>query len=181
MRDIRRLPIFSSIPASFVSIVALTLGTACSAPTFDEPKSGINAVQLGAEMSGYRFDPATIDSAYVVGDILHLHLSYGGCGTHAVALLQTGPFMESFPVQVPLSLAHDANGEACRMWCDRRNDSISRRSRSRIARRTERRYDSPAGPRSWRDTRSHGGTLRVSLRREGDTGRMWDAWRRLPV
>lgn len=152
MRDIRRLPIFSSIPTSFVSVVALALGTACSAPTFDEPKSGVSAVQLGAEMSGYRFDPATIDSAHVVGDILHLHLSYGGCGTHAVALLQTGPFMESFPVQVPLSLAHDANGEACRMLV-----------------RSQERFDLTALKESYRKAYGSGGTILLQVRAPGAT------------
>lgn len=148
MRDPWRLPTL----ASCVSLVALALSAACSAPTFDEPKTGINAVQIGGEMSGYRFDPATIDSAYVVGDILHLHLSYGGCGTHAVALLQTGPFMESFPVQVLLSLAHDARGEACRMLV-----------------RSQERFDLTALKESYRTAYRSSGTILLRVRAPGPT------------
>lgn len=62
-----------------------------------------------------RLDRADIVSGEIVGDRLHLSVRFGGgCAEHDFALLHSGVFMESHPVQTRLQLAHDAHGDPCR-------------------------------------------------------------------
>ena len=43
-----------------------------------------------------------------------IDVSYsGGCETHAFTLVAEERFLESFPVQLRVSLAHNANGDTC--------------------------------------------------------------------
>ena len=90
--------------ALFFLLLATVLAPSCKSP-----------VDVTASTSTYRYDPAVIDSASIQGSVLVLHLSHGGgCGNHEFALLSSGTFLESNPVQVPMALAHDANGDLCR-------------------------------------------------------------------
>ena len=52
-----------------------------------------------------------------VGDILTVTVSYsGGCEAHQFTLVASNVFLESYPVQLGASLAHDANGDSCERW-----------------------------------------------------------------
>jgi hypothetical protein len=63
----------------------------------------------------WRHDPHEVTAVRVDGDRLHVDVQYaGGCATHQFALLVSPVFMESYPVQMSGSLAHDANGDRCR-------------------------------------------------------------------
>ena len=62
-------------------------------------------------------DDYVLDAAAIAGDALTLNVSYGGgCATHRFTLVASETFMESFPVQLAVLLAHDANGDACEAW-----------------------------------------------------------------
>ena len=59
-------------------------------------------------------DDYVLNSAAITGDTLRLNVSYGGgCETHQFTLVTSGVFMESFPVQLAVSIAHNANGDPC--------------------------------------------------------------------
>ncbi|HEX6314809.1 MAG TPA: hypothetical protein VFZ73_08120 [Gemmatimonadaceae bacterium] len=59
-------------------------------------------------------DPVTIKQAAVKGDSLELVVNYaGGCRTHSFLLLSDAAWMESYPVQVGVRLAHDAEADSC--------------------------------------------------------------------
>lgn len=65
-------------------------------------------------------DPVTIREATVKGDSLELVVNYaGGCRTHAFLLLSDAAWMESYPVQVGVRLAHDAEADPCRALLSR--------------------------------------------------------------
>jgi hypothetical protein len=65
-------------------------------------------------------DPVTIHSAQVRGDSLELSVSFGGgCRDHAFALLANAAWMESYPVQTGVQLAHDANDDTCKALLSR--------------------------------------------------------------
>ena len=40
----------------------------------------------------------------------------GGCEDHQLTLVVSETFLESFPVQLHTSLAHNANGDPCQAW-----------------------------------------------------------------
>jgi len=62
-------------------------------------------------------DPFVLNDAGIAGDTLSLDLSYaGGCARHEFTLVASELFRESDPVQLPLTLAHDANGDSCEAW-----------------------------------------------------------------
>ena len=62
-------------------------------------------------------DAYTINAAALRGDTLTLNVSYsGGCETHEFTLVAEERFLESFPVQQRVSLAHNANGDICEAW-----------------------------------------------------------------
>jgi len=59
--------------------------------------------------------PATITSAQVERQTLHLMVEYGGgCATHRFALVAGTELGESLPPYTVLRLAHDGNGDPCR-------------------------------------------------------------------
>ncbi len=59
-------------------------------------------------------DDYVLNSASITGDTLRLNVSYGGgCETHQFTLVTSGVFMESFPVQLAVSIAHNAKGDPC--------------------------------------------------------------------
>ena len=64
--------------------------------------------------SSYDFNSATI-----TGDTLTVSVSYGGgCETHEFVLLAEPAFMESFPVQLGVSIVHNANLDFCERWVE---------------------------------------------------------------
>lgn len=62
-------------------------------------------------------DDFQLDDAAVSGDTLSVTVSYsGGCEDHAFTLVASEAFQESDPVQLDITLAHEANDDACEMW-----------------------------------------------------------------
>ena len=80
----------------------------------DEIKTGavvINAVQE------WGIDEYVLNSATITDDTLEINVSYsGGCEKHQFTLVSPGEFLESFPVQLRVSLAHNANNDSCEAW-----------------------------------------------------------------
>ena len=102
----------------------------CARVHYENPKVVAAAVAVtpdGATSSGVRSgtvvvsnapgswgdDDYVLDAAAIAGDALTLNVLYGGeCATHRFTLVASETFMESFPVQLAVLLAHDANGDA---------------------------------------------------------------------
>ena len=62
-------------------------------------------------------DRYVLNAATITDDTLTINVSYGGgCKTHQFTLIASEAFLESFPVQLPISIAHNANGDLCRAW-----------------------------------------------------------------
>lgn len=80
------------------------------------PNSGA-LVFTNAPSDRYGTDAYVINSAAITGDTLEVSVSYsGGCEEHRFTLIVSESFLESHPVQLHISLAHDANGDACEAW-----------------------------------------------------------------
>jgi hypothetical protein len=64
--------------------------------------------------------PVTIVSAAVKGDTLELWANYGGgCRAQSFLLLSDAAWMESYPVQVGIRVARDAQGDNCKALLSR--------------------------------------------------------------
>ena len=75
------------------------------------------AVVFGFTTDAWGTDAYTINAATLQGDMLTINVSYGGgCETHVFTLVAEERFLESFPVQLRVSLAHNANGDTCEAW-----------------------------------------------------------------
>lgn len=73
-----------------------------------------------ADASYWPKDPVTIQEVTIRGDSLELAVTFGGgCRDHAFILLSDAAWMESYPVQVGVKLAHDANGDHCKALLSR--------------------------------------------------------------
>ena len=69
--------------------------------------------------AGDRFgtDEYTLNSATITDDTLNISVSYsGGCKDHQFTLVVSETFLESFPVQLHASIAHNANGDTCEAY-----------------------------------------------------------------
>ena len=74
----------------------------------------IGTVVFGFTATEWGTDEYVINAATLQGDTLSINVSYtGGCETHAFTLVAEEQFLESFPVQLRVSLAHNANGDTC--------------------------------------------------------------------
>jgi hypothetical protein len=101
--------------ASLPFCAALLLLAACGGRTPTQVVEGTPSVLLAAEAPGARMDRADILGAELAGDLLRIQVQHaGGCASHDFALLHTGVFVETLPVQTYLQLAHDAHGDVCR-------------------------------------------------------------------
>ena len=75
----------------------------------------IGTVAFGFTPDTWGTDAYTINAATLQGDTLTINVSYsGGCETHAFTLVAEQRFLESLPVQLHVSLAHNANGDTCK-------------------------------------------------------------------
>ena len=75
------------------------------------------AVFIGDAGDRFGTDDYTLNSATITDDTLNISLSYGGgCEDHQLTLVVSETFLESFPVQLHTSLAHNANGDPCQAW-----------------------------------------------------------------
>ena len=81
----------------------------------DIGKTNNTVIAASPEVSGT--DAYVINAATVEADTLRVNVSYsGGCETHAFTLVAEPMFLESFPVQQRVSIAHNANGDTCEAW-----------------------------------------------------------------
>ena len=77
----------------------------------------IDTVVFGFTADAWGTDEYVINAATLQADTLHINVSYsGGCETHEFTLVAEERFLESFPVQLRVSLAHNANGDTCEAW-----------------------------------------------------------------
>ncbi len=59
-------------------------------------------------------DDYVLHAAAITDDTLRLTVSYaGGCETHEFTLVTSGAFLESSPVRLAISVAHNANDDPC--------------------------------------------------------------------
>jgi hypothetical protein len=86
-----------------------------SAPALSDDGRG-QAVLSDADAEGrWPSDLLAIDQARVTGDTLVVAVSHGGgCADHSYQLVVSRIWMESFPVQVPARISHDAHGDRCK-------------------------------------------------------------------
>ncbi len=74
----------------------------------------IGAAVIAASTEAWGTDAYVINTATIEADTLRVNVSYtGGCETHAFTLVAEPMFLESFPVQLRVSLAHNANSDTC--------------------------------------------------------------------
>ena len=91
-------------------------------PTVDvgsEPdkKPVSESVFIGDAGGRFGTDRYVLNAATITDDTLTVNVSYGGgCRTHQFTLVASESFMESSPVQLHVSLAHNANNDLCRAW-----------------------------------------------------------------
>ena len=73
-----------------------------------------SAVIISDEVESFGVDEYVLNTAAITGDTLSVSVSFsGGCKEHHFTLVTNGMFLESDPVQLKLSLAHDANNDPC--------------------------------------------------------------------
>ena len=62
-------------------------------------------------------DEYALNNVTITGDTLRLNVSYaGGCKTHQFTLVTSGAFLELTPVQLVISIDHNANGDPCQAY-----------------------------------------------------------------
>ena len=77
----------------------------------------IGAVFIGDAEDRFGTDEYTLNSATITDDTLNISVSYsGGCEDHQFTLVVSDTFLESFPVQLHASIAHNANGDTCEAY-----------------------------------------------------------------
>ena len=81
----------------------------------DKIKMGTVVIADAAEEWGV--DEYVLNSVTIRDNTLEINVSYGGgCEKHQFTLVASGAFLESFPVQLSVSLAHNANNDPCEAW-----------------------------------------------------------------
>lgn len=81
----------------------------------DTPLTG--TVVIGEADDKFGNDDFALNSAVIVEDTLQISVSYsGGCKAHKFTLVASDQFLESFPVQLHVSLAHNAMGDTCEAY-----------------------------------------------------------------
>jgi hypothetical protein len=81
----------------------------------DAIKTG--TVVIADTVEEWGIDEYVLNSAMITDDRLELNVSYGGgCEKHQFTLVSTGVFLEPFPVQLRVDLAHNANNDSCEAW-----------------------------------------------------------------
>lgn len=75
------------------------------------------AVFIGDARDKFGTDAYTLNSATITDDTLNISVSYsGGCENHQFTLVVSDTFLESSPVQLHASIAHNANGDTCEAY-----------------------------------------------------------------
>ena len=102
------------------AIVLLVAGcNSSSEPSpVDLPSNALSAITHGQAVvtdSLWPADLISIDSVHIDGDTLIANVTHGGgCGTHDYKLVVGTAWMESFPVQAPARMSHDAHNDWCK-------------------------------------------------------------------
>ena len=108
-----------------LTLLTLLFGIGCDRMEMSSIEKDGADIEIGAEIGTVVFgsaeawgtDAYTINAATLQGDTLRVNVSYsGGCKTHAFTLVAEERFLESFPVQLRVSLAHNANSDTCEAW-----------------------------------------------------------------
>ena len=88
----------------------------------DDTKLFGNVVIVGPgvnEPDQWHNDAYQLDDATIAGDTLTISVSYGGgCEVHEFTLIASEAFMESDPVQLGISIVHNANLDFCERWVE---------------------------------------------------------------
>ena len=75
------------------------------------------AVFIGDAGDRFGTDEYALNSATITDDTLNISVSYsGGCEDHQFTLVVSDTFLESHPVQLQASIAHNANGDPCEAY-----------------------------------------------------------------
>ena len=75
------------------------------------------AVFIGDAKDKFGTDEYALNSATITDDTLNISVSYsGGCEEHQFTLVVSEGFLESFPVQLSVSIVHNANGDTCEAY-----------------------------------------------------------------
>lgn len=83
----------------------------------DKDETGLPGTDEVAVCEAEHLDGYDLDGLAVTGDDLEISVGYGGgCEEHTWQLCWGGTFMESDPVQVALTLGHDANNDSCQAY-----------------------------------------------------------------
>ncbi len=91
-----------------------TVTVASDDPTADDPDILPITLSNGDDPEAWVTDPCAIEEAVTDGDTLRLTVSYGGgCEDHEFKLVAWNFFMESFPVQAGIEIAHNGNNDLC--------------------------------------------------------------------
>ena len=78
-----------------------------------------NAADEWADNAIEFHSPYHFNSATITDDTFTVSVAYGGgCETHEFALLAEPAFMESDPVQLGISIVHNANDDFCERWVE---------------------------------------------------------------
>ncbi len=81
----------------------------------DIPLTG--TVVIGEADDRFGNDDFALNSAMIVEDTLQISVSYsGGCKAHKFTLIVSDQFLESFPVQLSVSVVHNAMGDTCEAY-----------------------------------------------------------------
>ena len=84
-------------------------------PPDDTRLTGDVVIADGPEVN----DDYRLESATIVEDTLTIHVAYGGgCEDHQFTLIASEVFMESDPVQLSVSIVHNANLDPCERWVE---------------------------------------------------------------
>jgi len=102
--------------AAFVILVAGCNSSSEPSPVdFPSALSGDTRGQAVVTDSVWPADAISIDSVHIDGDTLIADVTHGGgCRTHDYKLVVGTAWMESFPVQAPGRMSHDAHGDLCK-------------------------------------------------------------------
>ena len=77
----------------------------------------VGKVFIGNAGDRFGTDAFALNTATIDGDILKVSLSYsGGCEAHQFTLVASEAFLEPFPVQLHVYIAHNANGDPCEAY-----------------------------------------------------------------
>ena len=73
----------------------------------------------GNDADRWRNDEYQLNGATLADDTLTISVAYGGgCQTHEFTLIAADAFMESDPVQLSVSIVHNANLDFCERWVE---------------------------------------------------------------